>query len=48
MKYGVLYSYWGTEWNCDYPETVKKASDAGCDILEAGAPHLLTMGDREL
>ena len=48
MKFGTLYSYWGTEWNCDYLKTLKRVSDIGFDILEVGAPHLLEMTDYEL
>ena len=43
MKFGCLYSYWGTEWKCDYLETLKKMKDAGCDVLEMGAGHVLDM-----
>ena len=41
MKFGTLYSYWGTKWQCDYLKTLKRVSDIGFDILEMGAPHLL-------
>lgn len=47
MKYGILYSYWGNQWDCNYPETAKRVAQAGFDILEVGAGHLLTMTDRE-
>ena len=45
MKFGTLYSYWGTKWQCDYLKTLKRVSDIGFDILEMGAPHLLEMSD---
>ncbi|SCI40354.1 sugar phosphate isomerase/epimerase family protein [[Ruminococcus] torques] len=48
MKFGTLYSYWGTKWQCDYLKTLKRVSDIGFDILEMGAPHLLEMSDYEL
>lgn len=48
MKFGSLYSYWGTKWQCDYLKTLKRVSDIGFDILEMGAPHLLEMSDYEL
>ena len=48
MKFGSLYSYWGTEWNCDYPATLKRMKDAGCDVLEMGATHILELGDAAL
>ncbi len=36
MKFGTLYSYWGTKWQCDYLKTLKRVSDIGFDILEMG------------
>jgi len=48
MKFGTLYSYWGNEWGCDYPETLNKVSDLGFEILEVGAGHLLDMSEAEL
>lgn len=48
MKFGTLYSYWGNEWKCDYGETMLKAAEAGFDILEVGAGHLLEMSDGQL
>lgn len=48
MKFGTLYSYWGSQWKCDYQQTLKKVSDIGFDILEVGAPHLVGMTDVEL
>lgn len=48
MKFGSLYSYWGTEWNCDYPKTLKRMKDAGCDVLEMGAAHILDLSDAAL
>lgn len=48
MEFGVLYSYWGNEWKCDYIETAKKIRKAGFDIMEVGAGHLLEMSTREL
>ena len=48
MKFGSLYSYWGTQWNCDYPKTLKKLHDCGCDVLEMGAAHTLEMEPEEL
>lgn len=48
MEFGVLYSYWGNEWKCNYSETAKKISEAGFDIMEVGAGHLLEMSAQEL
>lgn len=48
MNFGVLYSYWGNEWKCNYIETAVKVRKAGFDILEVGAGHLLEMTDEEL
>lgn len=48
MKFGTLYSYWGTEWMCNYEETMKKVADIGFDILEVGADHIYHMNDGEL
>jgi len=48
MKFGTIYSYWGSEWKCDYPKTAQKVKNAGCDILEVGASHLLKMSKKEL
>lgn len=48
MKFGTLYSYWGNEWVCHYPETAKKVMKLGFDILEIGAGHLLDMTDSEI
>lgn len=48
MKFGVLYSYWGNEWKCDYFKTAKKVAELGFDILEVGAGHLIEMSDYEL
>jgi len=48
MKYGVLYSYWGNEWKCDYAATAKKVKEAGFDIIEIGAGHLLEMSEKQL
>ena len=48
MKFSALYSYWGHEWKCNYPETAKRMAACGCDIIEVGAPHLLEMSDEEL
>lgn len=48
MKFGSLYSYWGTEWQCDYLKTLKKMKDAGCDVLEMGAAHVYEMSQAKL
>lgn len=48
MEFGVLYSYWGNEWKCNYIETAEKIQKAGFDIMEAGAGHLLEMSDLQL
>ncbi|WP_394917922.1 sugar phosphate isomerase/epimerase family protein [uncultured Robinsoniella sp.] len=48
MKFGVLYSYWGNEWKCDYIETAGKIHKAGFDIMEVGAGHLLEMSELQL
>ena len=48
MKFGVLYSYWGNEWRCDYIETAGKIQKEGFDIMEVGAGHLLEMSDLQL
>ena len=34
MKFGTLYSYWGTKWQCDYLKTLKRVSDIGFDIMD--------------
>lgn len=48
MKFGTGYSYWGTEWKCDYLEVVNKVADIGFDVLEIGADHLYHMTDDEI
>lgn len=48
MKYGVLYAYWETEWKTDYLMCLKKIKEAGFDVMEVGAPHLLEMSDSYL
>ncbi len=48
MKFGTGYSYWGTQWKCDYIEMVNKVADIGFDILEIGADHLYHMTDEEI
>lgn len=48
MKFGTLYSYWDSEWKCDYEQVMKKVSSLGFDILEMGAPHLVEMSDNQL
>lgn len=48
MKIGTLYSYWGNEWQCEYFNTAKKVAEAGCEILEVGAPHVANMKEAQL
>lgn len=48
MKFGTLYSYWGTEWKCDYKKVVEKVAGMGFDVLEVGADHICHMTDPEL
>lgn len=48
MKFGTGYSYWGTEWKCDYIEMVNRVADIGFDVLEIGADHLYHMTDGEI
>lgn len=48
MKFGTGYSYWGTEWSCDYFERIKKVADIGFDVLEIGADHLYHMSAEEI
>jgi D-psicose/D-tagatose/L-ribulose 3-epimerase len=48
MKFGTLYSYWGTEWQCDYVAVANKVADIGFDILEIGADHLYHMSNDEI
>ncbi len=51
MKFGTLYSYWSTEWACNfdgYVNLVKKASSIGFDILEISADHVFHMSVGEL
>ncbi len=51
MKFGTLYSYWDTEWDCDYAmytEIAKKVSDIGFDVLEISADHIYRMPESEL
>ena len=50
-KFGTLYSYWSTEWACNfdgYVNLVKKASSIGFDILEISADHVFHMSVGEL
>ena len=48
VKIGCLYTYWGREWVCDYPETIRKMSECGLDVLEMGAGHVYDMSIEEL
>ncbi|OON42095.1 hypothetical protein BTJ39_02765 [Izhakiella australiensis] len=51
MKFGTLYSYWSTDWACNfdgYVALVKKASEIGFDILEISADHVYHMSVSEL
>ena len=48
MKYGIAYGYWQSEWQCDYPETARKAAELGFDVLEIGANHLHDMSNAEI
>ncbi len=48
MKFGTGYSYWGTEWSCDYAAMINKVADIGFDVLEIGADHLYHMSDGEI
>lgn len=34
MKYGIFYAYWERQWNVDYCKYMKKAKEAGFDIME--------------
>ena len=45
MKFGTLYAYWEHEWKTDYIKCLEKVKEAGFDVLELGAPHLLDMSD---
>lgn len=46
MKFGVVYSFWGNEWKCDYFKTIKKIAGVGFDVVEIGADHLYYMDDK--
>lgn len=48
MKFGTGYSFWGTEWKCDYTAMVNRVADIGFDILEIGADHLYHMTKEEI
>ena len=48
MKFGTGYSFWGTEWKCDYIEMVNRVADIGFDVLEIGADHLYHMTEAEI
>lgn len=51
MKFGTLYSYWDTEWDCDYAkyvEIAKKVAEIGFDVLEISADHIYEMPESEL
>lgn len=51
MKYGSLYSYYGTEWGADlkgYLHILDKFHQCGCDVLEIGAGDVLDMSREEL
>ena len=51
MKYGCLYSYYGTEWGADlygYLNILEKFNRCGCQVLEIGAGDVLGMTVEEL
>jgi len=51
MKFGTLYSYWSSEWSCDfdgYVKLIEKVSEIGFDILEVSADHVYRMSVPEL
>lgn len=48
MKFGTVYSYWGTERKCNYEDVAKKVADIGFDVLEVNADHIYHMNEREL
>ncbi|QTL97727.1 TIM barrel protein [Iocasia frigidifontis] len=51
MKFGTLYAYWNTEWDCDYAiyaEIAKKVAEIGFDVLEISADHIYRMPESEL
>ncbi|MCQ8279616.1 sugar phosphate isomerase/epimerase [Acetobacteraceae bacterium KSS8] len=51
MKFGTLFSYWNTEWNCDaagYARLIEKVAAIGFDLLEISADHVHRMSEEEL
>ena len=47
MKIGTYFAYWAKEWNVNYIKYIKKAADAGFDVLEISS-GILDMTDMEL
>ena len=37
-KFGVHYAYWGTEWDIDIRESIKRASKLGFDVMDVTPP----------
>lgn len=51
MKFGTLFSYWNTEWDCDaagYARLIEKVAAIGFDLLEISADHVYRMSEADL
>lgn len=51
MKFGTLYSYWNTSWECndeEYVDIIEAVSKIGFDILEISADHVYKMSTEQL
>ncbi len=40
-RIGIHYAYWGTEWNVDLLERVRRAAKAGFDVIEITPPEFM-------
>lgn len=47
-KLGIFMNFWENDWNADHVKYVKKAKEAGFDVLEFQAQPLLEMTDARL
>lgn len=51
MKFGISYSYWSRDWDCDvdqYAAIVKRVAGIGFDALEISADHIYHMSEDDL